>query len=215
MLIPLRGRRGWLVAIPLLALIVTACSPGDSATPVSQAEATSPPEATEEDVAPPTATTNPPTATAVPPTETGEPATETPEPPTATHEPTEPSATPTPEATVEYYELIPIGSTADLTASEDIAGIEGLVEVTAVNQIKISDFVSVVGAAPGVDIRLGLDRDFSDDVAVVLRDITGDNFEGRSLTLTIPDSAFDGRTFNSISVFCWETGEIFDWVVFE
>ena len=35
------------------------------------------------------------------------------------------------------------------------------------------------------------------------------------MTLTIPDSAFDGRTFNSISVFCYETGEIFDWVVFE
>jgi hypothetical protein len=212
---PIGGRRTLLITLPLLAAIVTACSAGDAARSVSQEQATSPTVTVEPDAEPPTATLLPPTATRLPLTNTPAPATETPVPPTDTQEPTEPAETPTPEPTLEYFEIIPIGSTADFTASADLAGIAGMVEVTAVNQIKISDFVSLVGAAPGVDIRLGLDRDFSGGVAVSLRDITGQDFEGRTVTLTIPDSAFDGRTFNSISVFCFETGEIFDWVIFE
>ena len=123
--------------------------------------------------------------------------------------------TPEPQPTIEYSEIIPLGAIADWTASDDIAGIEGLVEVIDFNQIRITEFVSLVSPAPGVDIRLGMGRDFSDEVAVVLRDITGRDFEGRSLTLTIPDAAYDGRTFDSIAVFCWETGEIFDWAQFE
>jgi hypothetical protein len=128
----------------------------------------------------------------------------------------QPPETPTPTANpvVEYYEIVPIGSTADFTASNDIAGVEGQVEVVSENQIKISDFVALLAAAPGVDIRLGIDGDYSDEVAVVLKDITGKNYEGRTLTLTIPDRAFDGQTYDGIAVICFDTGELFDAVTF-
>ena len=82
-------------------------------------------------------------------------------------------------------------------------------------QIQIRDFVFLAAEASGVDIRLGVDRNFEDDVAVSLKDITGDTYEGGSLTLTIPDEAFDGRTFNSIGVVCYDNGEVFDWATIQ
>ena len=79
----------------------------------------------------------------------------------------------------------------------------------------IKNFVFLAEEAPGVDIRLGVGDDFSDEVAVSLKDITGKTYEGRSLTLTIPAAAFDGRTFDSIGVFCYDNGDLFDWVTIE
>ena len=207
-----RKREIWLL-IGLL-LLLAACSGADepavpetavteTAEPV--AEATEPPP-TEEP--PPTPTPEPPTATP-PAAETA-----TPEPePTEEATATAPADTPTPEIIIADAP-IPIGSIADWTSSADINGIEGIVEVTGVDEIVIQDFVSFVAPAPGVDIRLGMGRDFSDEASVVLRDITGKEYDGRTLTLTIPSAAFAGRSFNSIAVFCYETGEIFDYAEF-
>lgn len=193
-------------ALILLAAALAACSAGGE--PERQEEIV----AAEQESA--TATVEPPSPTPESPTLTPEPPTQTvePEPPTPTPVPTE---TATPEPTVILSPIIPIGSTADFSGSDDALGIGGLAEVIEVNKIRIRDFVSPSGVAPGVDIRLGQGADFTDEVAVILRDITGDNYEGRSLTLTIPNEAYDGRTFNSIAIYCFDTGEIFDWVVFE
>lgn len=194
------------IGLLLLATSLAACSPGGraagTATPAARAttaEATAVPKPTLPP-AEPTASPPQPTATAVPATEPPTPAA---------------AETPTAPATVEHTEIIPVGSTADWTATLDPVGIDGVVEVIDVNKVRISNFVFLAAEAPGVDIRLGLDGDFSDVAAVVLKDITGQVYEGRSLTLTIPDAAFDGRAFDSISVFCFETGEIFDWALFE
>ncbi len=204
-----------LLALLTAVVLLAACSADrNSDATDTQSESQDPPAEIGPTVEP-ASTPVPPTATPVAPTETPMPATETPEPETEAIVPTEPADTVTPEPVVEYYELIPAGSTADLTASNDIAGIEGMVEVRSETEIVIRDFVSLVSAAPGVDIRLGVDGDVSDDVAIVLRDITGKDFEGRSLTLTIPDRAFDGRTYDTIAMMCWETGEIFDQATFE
>jgi len=89
------------------------------------------------------------------------------------------------------------------------------VEFISATQIRIRDFVFLAAEAPGVDIRLGVDRNFEDDVAVSLKDITGDTYEGGSLTLTIPDEAFDGREFNSIGVVYYDNGDVFDWALIE
>jgi hypothetical protein len=207
-----RKQPRFLVLTLLLALLLAACSSGDGTDealePAVQQDPTSESEGTALEPAAESPTPEP-SETPLPPTEEPEATDEPPEPTL------EPADTPTPEPTAALSELIPIGSVADLTSSDDIAGIEGVVEVISVNQVRIREFVSLVSAAPGVDIRLGFNRDFSDEVAAVLKDITGDDYEGRSLTLTIPDSAYDGRSFNSISVFCWETGEIFDWATFD
>lgn len=153
-----------------------------------------------------------PTAT-VSPTDTPEPApTETAVPPTATPAPTQ---IPRPTPTIDYQPLFPIGSTADWTATTDAVGIEGTVEFISATQLTIRDFVFFATEAPGVDIRLGVDRNFDEGVAVSLKDITGDSYDGASLTLTIPDEAFDGRQFNSIGVVCYDNGDIFDWAVIQ
>jgi hypothetical protein len=154
--------------------------------------------------------------TAVPPTKepepTDHPPTETAVSPTASPLPTR---TPAPTPTIDYQPLFPIGSTADWTASSDAIGIEGAVEFISATQLRIRDFVFLAAEAPGVDIRLGLDRNFDNGVAVSLKDITGDIYDGGSLTLTIPDEAFDGRQFNSIAVVCYDNGDIFDWALIE
>ena len=69
--------------------------------------------------------------------------------------------------------------------------------------------------APGVDIRLGFDRDFSEENSVSLKDITGNTYNYRDFILKIPTEAFDGRIFNSIAIYCYDTGDIFDVSVFE
>lgn len=127
----------------------------------------------------------------------------------------EPASTPTPEPTVEREPIIPLGAKADFTASEDNIGIEGSVEVRSATELVIRDFVFLVYEAPGVDIRLGIGDDFTDSIAVSLKDITGKEFDGRVVNLRIPDSAFDGRAFDSIAVYCYVTGEVFDSVRFE
>ena len=144
------------------------------------------------------------------PTDTAVPATNppTPEPeivPTVTPEPTilaEPTAEPEP--------IIPIGSTANWTETADSIGIEGEIEFLSATQVRIENFVFLAAEAPGVDIRLGVGDDFSDEVAVSLKDITGKTYEGRSLTLTIPAEAFNGRFFDSIGILCYDTGDLFD-----
>ncbi|WP_420640936.1 hypothetical protein [Candidatus Leptofilum sp.] len=131
--------------------------------------------------------------------------------PTATQLPTAVPATDTPSAPTPMPEpVIPVGSTASWTATDDITGIEGEIEFLSATQLVIRDFVFLAAEAPGVDIRLGVGNDFSDEVSVSLRDITGKTYEGRSLTLMIPAMAFDGRTFDSIGVVCYDNGDVFD-----
>jgi hypothetical protein len=201
---------GLLVFTALLAACSSSATPADTVAQTESQEVI--PEQDQPTESPPTPE---PEDTPVSPTDTPAPPTETPEAASEEVEPTEPAVSPTPEVVVEYYETIPIGATADFTASNDIAGIEGQVEVISETEIKIRDFVSLVAPAPGVDIRLGVDGDISDEAAVVLKDITGKTYEGRSLTLTIPDAAFDGRTYDTIAVMCFETGELFDKTTFE
>ena len=210
-LIKLRPR--FFTGLFALAVIIAACSPAEPPDELAVQEELEGESAEQEQPTEPPPTLEP-EDTPIPPTETPEPVEEVVEPTEQAETPTvEPEDTPTPEP-IEYYEIIPIGSMADFTVSNDIAGIEGQVEVISENQIRISDFVSLVAAAPGVDIRLGIDGDYSDEVAVVLTDITGKTYEGRSLTLTIPDKAFDGQTYNGIAVMCFDTAEIFDKVDF-
>lgn len=170
-------------------------------------------------------------ATAVPPSSTSPAAvvdtavavTDTPE-PTAPPEPTaslEPSAPPEPtselttELLAEPEPLFEIGATANWTETKDPVGIEGEIEYVSATEIVIRNFVFLAEEAPGVDIRLGVGNDFSDEVAVSLRDITGRTYEGRTVTLTIPPAGFDGRAFDSIGVYCYDTGELFDWALFD
>jgi hypothetical protein len=207
-----------LLALLAAVILLAACSADEEPNaPAESQEANSAQDQTTgpEPIPEPASTAVPPSATLATSTEMPVAAADTPETEVAEAETMEAGETATPEPAVEYYEAIAAGSTADFTASNDVAGIEGLVEVRSETEIVIRDFVSLVSAAPGVDIRLGVDGDVSDDVAVVLRDITGKDFEGRSLTLTIPDRAFDGRTYDTIAVMCWETGEIFDQVSFK
>lgn len=64
--------------------------------------------------------------------------------------------------------VLPVGATADWTTSNDLVGIQGLVEVISERELVVRDFVSLVEEAPGVDIRLGVGNDFSDEVAMRL-----------------------------------------------
>lgn len=202
----MKGQRPLLGGLIGVALLLSACSASingvDDAPAAAQVDPTAPPP-TAVPTIPPTETRIPPTETAVPPTTA----------PTATELP--PTPQPTPAATVARTPLWAIGSTADWTATNDPVGIEGRVEVISADQIVVRGFVSFVSEAPGVDIRLGVGGDFSDAVAVSLKDITGDEYDGRTLTLTLPDAAFDSRTFDSIGVFCFDTGDLFDYALFE
>ncbi len=204
-----RNTRKW-IPLFLFVFILAACSSNggeqaDPTTEIAQIEETAVPATTEPEPTelPPTEEPEP-TETAVPPTNTP-PATETPL----------PTDTPTPPPTIDYQPLFPIGSTADWTATSDAIGIEGTIEFISATQLRISGFVFLAAEAPGVDIRLGVDRNFDDNVSVSLKDITGDIYEGGGLTLTIPDEAFDGREFNSIGVVCYDNGDIFDWALIE
>ena len=143
-------------------------------------------------------------------------------PPSVTPVPTktavpDPTVTASPAATVTMMTtledpdpLFPIGATANWTETSDVIGIDGEIEFISATQLVIRNFVFLAAEAPGVDIRLGVGDDFADGVGVSLRDITGKTYEGRSLTLTIPAAAFDGRSFDSIAVFCFDTGDLFD-----
>lgn len=64
--------------------------------------------------------------------------------------------------------VLPVGATADWTTSNDLVGIQGLVEVISERELVVRDFVLLVEEAPGVDIRLGVGNDFSGEVAVRL-----------------------------------------------
>jgi hypothetical protein len=128
--------------------------------------------------------------------------------------PTDPIETPTPEATVERVPILPIGTTADLTASDDSLGIEGMVTIISATEIVIEDFVFLADEAPAVDIRLGIGKDFSDDVALSLKVITGKIYQGRRLQLTIPVSAM-GNEYDSIGIVCYDTGDVFDFAFFQ
>lgn len=193
----------------VFSLLLTACAaPSENDKPEDIAPAaTAVPGATETPV-PIEPTTPSPTNTPAA-TETAVPsATDMPEPePTATAASAEPTAIPDP--------LLPIGSTANWTETNDIIGIEGEIEFTSATQLVIRNFVFLAAEAPGVDIRLGVGDDFSEDVGVSLRDITGKTYEGRSLTLTLPAEAFDGRSFDSIGVFCFDTGDLFDYALIQ
>lgn len=126
-----------------------------------------------------------------------------------------PTATLTPGPTNTFAPIFEIGARADLSATDDFIGIEGVFEIVSMTEIKVTGMLFTVVEAPGVDIRLGVDRDFSDEVSVSLRDITGKTYNYRDFTLTIPPEAFDGRSFNSIGIFCYDTGDLFDFAVFE
>jgi len=128
--------------------------------------------------------------------------------------PTEPVETPTPEATIERVPILLIGTTANLTASDDSLGIEGKVTVVSATEIVIEDFVFLADEAPAVDIRLGIGKDFSDDVALSLKDITGKIYQGRRLQLTIPASAM-GNEYDSIGIVCYDNGDVFDYALFQ
>lgn len=154
-------------------------------------------------------------ATPLSPTVAGDAAPTAPDSTTAAPVPTTTlTATPVPTPVIEAGPVLPIGAIADWTASPDPVDIEGIVEVVSERELAIRDFVSLVAEAPGVDIRLGVGDDFSDAVAIPLRDITGKVYEGRVLRLTIPPAAL-GRTVDSIAVYCYATGDVFDFAVFE
>ena len=121
----------------------------------------------------------------------------------------------TPGPTSTFAPIFDIGVKADLGSTEDYLAISGVFEIISMTEIEVTDFLFTVVEAPGVDIRLGVDRDFSDEVAVSLRDITGNSYENRDFTLRIPPAAFDGRSFNSIGIYCYDTGDLFDFAVFE
>ena len=135
-------------------------------------------------------------------------------PPTETTAPTA-TITLTPGPTSTFAPIFDIGVKADLGTTDDYIGIDGVFEIISMTEIEVTDFLFTVVEAPGVDIRLGVDRDFSDEVAVSLRDITGNSYENRDFKLTIPAAAFDGRSFNSIGIYCYDTGDLFDFAVFE
>lgn len=116
--------------------------------------------------------------------------------------------------TLERLPILPIGATADLSRTDDSLAIGGLVVVASDTEIVIEDFVFLAKEAPGVDIRLGIGDNFSDDVSISLKDITGKVYEGRRLRLTIPAGAL-GREFDSIGVFCFATGDLFDYAMFQ
>lgn len=125
------------------------------------------------------------------------------------------TATLIPGPTSTFAPIFDVGARADLGATDDYIGIEGVFEVVSMTEIKVTGLVFTVVEAPGVDIRLGVDQDFSDEVAVSLRDITGASYNYRDFTLRIPSAAFDGRSFNSIGIFCYDTGDLFDFAIFE
>lgn len=211
----IRQNPSWLLVI-VVVLFVACGTASENDGNASQPET----EPTDTALPAPTDTAVPPTNTPQPdPTDTAVPATDTPDPePTATSEPTatlEPTAEPTATPLVDPDPLFEIGASANWTDTNDLLGIEGEIEYTSATEIVIRDFVFLAAEAPGVDIRLGVDDDFSDEVAVSLKDITGRTYEGRSLTLTIPPEGFDGRSFNSIGVFCFDTGDLFDWAPIE
>jgi len=129
--------------------------------------------------------------------------------------PPPPTETLIPGPTNTFAPIFDVGVRADLTATDDFIGIEGVFEIVSMTEIKVTGMLFTIVEAPGVDIRLGVDRDFSDEVAVSLRDITGKTYNYRNFTLTIPSEAFDGRSFNSIGIFCYDTGDLFDFAVFE
>ena len=137
----------------------------------------------------------------------------------ATVEVTEASLSVPAEATINEPEKasgasLQVGAIADFSASNDSYGIEGSVEIISDTQIVISGFVSFLAKAPGVDIRLGLDGDFSDAVALSLIDITGEDFDGRTLTLTLPPGTLGSGLYDSIAVFCFDANVLFDSAVF-
>lgn len=127
----------------------------------------------------------------------------------------EPTETLIPGPTNTFAPIFKIGVVADLTATDDFIGIDGVFEIISMTEIRVTGMLFTVIEAPGVDIRLGVDRDFSDEVSVSLRDITGKTYDYRNFTLTIPPEAFDGRRFNSIGIFCYDTGDLFDFAIFE
>lgn len=184
-----------LIVIPALAILVlAACSPQAAEAPddtaadaeVIQAELTDTPSPTE--------------TVAPTPTETIAPS---------------PTVTFTPGPTPTFAPIFDVGVIADLGTTDDIIGIEGVFEIVSMTEIKVTGMLFTVLEAPGVDIRLGVDRDFSDEVAVSLKDITGIRYNYRDFTITIPSEAFDGRSFNSIGIYCYDTDDLFDFAVFE
>ena len=139
--------------------------------------------------------------------------------PAPTVEVTEASLSVPAEATINEPEKasgasLQVGAIADFSASNDSYGIEGSVEIISDTQIVISGFVSFLAKAPGVDIRLGLDGDFSVAVALSLIDITGEDFDGRTLTLTLPPGTLGSGLYDSIAVFCFDANVLFDSAVF-
>lgn len=126
-----------------------------------------------------------------------------------------PTETVTPGPTKTFFPILDIGSVADLGFTDDIIGIFGRFEIISVTEIELTGFTFTAIEAPGVDIQLGIDGNFDDEFAVSLRDVTGVRHENRIFKLTIPSAAFDGRNFNSIAVFCYDTGGGFDYIVFE
>lgn len=146
-------------------------------------------------------------------------ATHTSHPPAATDQVAEatlpaPTEIPTSEPVTGLADPLQIGAIADFSISEDFYGIAGSAEIVSDTQIVISGFVSFLAEAPGVDIRLGIDGDFSDEVALSLKNITGKDFDGRTVTLTFPVGTLESGRYDSIAVFCFDTGDLFDSAVF-
>lgn len=139
--------------------------------------------------------------------------------PTATEEPTitlipipTEISTSVPERV--FVPPLPIGAIADFSLNNDILGISGVVEIVSDTKMVISGFFSPLDLAPGVDIRLGINGDFTDAVALSLKDITGRNFDGSTVTLNLPPGTLTSGRYDSIAVFCYDTGELFDFAVF-
>lgn len=126
-----------------------------------------------------------------------------------------PTETEIPGPTKTFAPIFNVGSVADFGLTDDYIGIDGRFEIVSMTEIEVTGLLFTVVEAPGVDIRLGIDRNFDDAFAVSLRDITGKTYNSRDFTLTIPSAAFDGRSFNSIAIYCYDTGDIFDFVLFD
>jgi hypothetical protein len=105
------------------------------------------------------------------------------------------------------------GATANLTATEDPYGIEGIVFVEDDGTLTLRDFVLPDMSGAPLDIRLGLDNAF-DNAAVAMMDLTGQTFAGDSVSFGVPAAALAGATYNAVAIVNSDTGEVLDSAVF-
>jgi hypothetical protein len=105
------------------------------------------------------------------------------------------------------------GATANLTATADPYGIEGIVFVEDDGTLTLRDFVLPDMSGAPLDIRLGLDNTF-DNASVSMMDLTGQTYAGDSVSLDVPAAALAGATYNAVAIVNSDTGEVLDSAVF-